>query len=116
MQVELKEFVSETLKQIFAGIEDAQKVCPNGAINPTDIRLMGDKAQGYLHSNYSMLKTIDFDIAVSVSKEKETKGRLGIFVGPIGVGAQGTSDSASSTINRIKFSVPVAFPSSIESK
>jgi len=111
MQVELKEFVSETLKHIFAGVEDAQKACSNGTINPTDIQLMGDKVQGYLHSKYSMLKTIDFDIAVSVSKEKETKGGLGIFVGALGVGTQGTLDSASSTINRIKFSVPVTFPS-----
>jgi len=111
MQVALKEFVSETIKQIFIGIEDAQKACQNGEINPMDVKTMGEKVTGYLHSDYVMLKNIDFDIAVSVSKGTETKGGLGIFVGPLAVGTKGMSDMASSTINRIKFSVPVTFPS-----
>ena len=36
--------------------------------------------------------------------------QLFVFVGPVGIGTQGRSDSSSSSMSRIKFSVPIIYP------
>jgi hypothetical protein len=48
-------------------------------------------------------------MAVTVEKETETKGGLAVFGGAINLGTQGKSGHSDVTVNRIEFSVPVAF-------
>jgi chemotaxis protein CheY-P-specific phosphatase CheC len=111
--MELQQFVSEALKQIVSGISDAQKemVGIKAFINPPDPRYYGVSSQGcHLQYGDSVVQNIEFDVAVTTSEGKETKGGIGIFVGSVGVGTQGKSDSSSMSVSRIKFSVPIAFP------
>ena len=57
------------------------------------------------------MRNIHFDVAVSISESSETKGGIGVFAGPLGpVGSQDQSDVASSSMSRIKFSIPVKLP------
>lgn len=56
-----------------------------------------------------LLEELRIDIAVETKNGTETKGRLAILAGALGVGAEGKSTNESSTINRIKFSVPISF-------
>ena len=94
----LQEFVSESLKQIMTGITNAQTDPANtGTINPIP------------RDGYAATQNIEFDVAVTVSQEKGTKGGIGIFVGAVGVGTQGQSESSNISVSRIKFSVPVKF-------
>ena len=58
--------------------------------------------------------TVEFDIAVTAVDGKETKGGIGIVVGAIGLGSQGRSEERNTSISRIKFKVPIAFPNSKE--
>ena len=54
---------------------------------------------------------VHFDVAVSTSGGTETKGGIGVFVVPGGsVSPQDQSDVASSSMSRIKCSVPVKLP------
>lgn len=53
---------------------------------------------------------LEFDVAVTTQEDSKTKGGIGIFVGSIGIGAQGQSGTSLSEINRIKFKVPLALP------
>ena len=55
-------------------------------------------------------QTVEFDIVVTAIDQDKTKGGLGIFVGGVGVGVQGQIDALNSTVNRIRFSVPIYFP------
>ncbi len=110
MAVKLKDFVSGTLKNIIVGVEDAQKASKEkGAIiNPRDY--FEDHTKKHIYQAGRLVEHVEFDVAVTTSEEKESKGGLGVFVAGIGVGAQGKSDSLSSSVSRIKFSVPVVLP------
>ena len=98
--MELKDFIAETLKQIISGVRSAQE----SAIE------LGAKINPRGGSVVEMRK-VHFDIAVSTSEGTETKGGIGVVVGPVGsVGSQDQSDVASSSMSRLRFSVPVKLP------
>ena len=78
----LQDFISETLVQITEGVKAAQtKIAVSGAmINPKEMAMdnsvpywRGEKA-----GNYLVGQTIEFDIAVVASEEKNIKGGMGI--------------------------------------
>ena len=102
----LKEFVSETLKEIIAGIKDAQVfaaendacINPNqfGALtSPRHILDMGD-------GTVSVVQPVQFDVCVTHTKKGT--GKLGIEI------VSGNKESIKGTESRIKFSVAVSLP------
>ena len=107
--MKLKDFVAETLKEIIDGVIEAQKhySANGGVINSGDIE--GPKVGTDRHTGVP-LQSVEFDVAVTTTEGTETKGGIGVFVGPIGLGSQGKSDSANSSVSRIKFSIPVILP------
>jgi len=112
--MELKDFVKETLSQIIDGVMSAQEyVADKGAkINPTFPPFGRDKVGEALYDEKTRTfsQNIKFDVAVTVSEGAKTKGGIGIFVGEIGIGAQGQSTASNQSMSRISFSVPVVFP------
>ena len=98
--MELKDFIEETLKQIISGVRSAQEnaIELGAKINPRG-------------GSVVEMRNVHFDVAVGTSKETETKGGIGVVVVPGGsAGSQDQSDVASSSMSRIKFSVPVKLP------
>lgn len=104
--MDLRDFVSGTLKEIIAGVKDAQEYAlENGAcVNPTEFGTLAkpehviDMGDGKL----SIVQPISFDICVSDKRTKSGKGGIEIVSG----GYEGTK----ATENRVKFSVAVALP------
>ena len=111
--MELKDFVKETLSQIIDGVKLAQEyVADKGAkINPGFPPMYQDKGGQsiYDRDTSTFSQNIKFDIAVTVSEGTKTKGGMGIFVGEIGIGAQGQSNASNQSMSRICFSVPIVF-------
>jgi len=111
----LKDFVEETINQIASGVVAAQKhatgtesgviINPKGTTTSTrgQLILSNDKTA-------RSVQEIDFDVAVTVSDGTTTRGGIGVFVGPVGLGAQGKSEATNQSVSRIKFSVPIMFP------
>jgi hypothetical protein len=98
--MELQDFIAETLKQIISGVRRAQE----SAID------LGAKVNPRGGSIVEM-RNVHFDVAVSTSEGTEKKGSIGVSVGPVGsVGPQDQSDVASSSMSRIRFSVPLKLP------
>ena len=97
--MKLEDFVAETLKQVVAGVKNAQGPAKeNGAyISP------------FIQRNETTT-SIDFDVEVTTSDATETEGGIGVFVGAIGLGSKGKSDSSTVSVNRIKFSIPLFLP------
>lgn len=110
----LSEFVSTALQQVIAGIQEAQdKVSGDGEINPHIWMAQRPEAnkQNILESNSGKwIHMVEFDVAVTVAESTGTKGGIGLVVGPVALGSRGESNAESSTVSRIKFEVPVAFP------
>ncbi len=98
--MKLQEFVSETLKEVIAGVREAQAYArDNGAqisVSP--------------HRGYRPIKEVEFDVAVTSTDTSETQAGAGVFVAVLGIGAKGKSDTSDSCVSRIRFSVPIALP------
>jgi hypothetical protein len=117
--MELKEFVSQTLTQIFEGIREAQNKFVDreqGEINPaTKISVDDNQKHGRLMTQgLGIIQHIDFDVAVTATEGTETNGRIGIFTGVIGLGSQGQSATSNNVVSRIKFQVPVTLPQPVK--
>jgi hypothetical protein len=111
--MELKDFVSETLKQVMEGVKVAQKFSKEsgGKINPKGIYTTSTTSHPQLYTtDNELVQVIEFDVAVTATESDKAKGGIGIFVGAFGIGAQGESGNQNSAINRIQFKVPIILP------
>jgi len=111
--MKLNDFVTETLKKIIDGITDAQKYysTKGGNVNPSGLTYRTNEGiQMWNYQTYQTAQMIDFDSAVTTAEGTETKGGIGVFVGPLGLGSQGKSDASNTSVSRIKFSVPIFLP------
>jgi hypothetical protein len=109
--MELKEFVSETLVQILAGVQDAisrRLAAPGslGAINP--VFGLDAGAAGPDH-----IQKVEFDVAVTVTDKAGGGGKAGIKVFSIELGGEAGKSTEQSIVSRIKFAVPVIPPVSV---
>jgi hypothetical protein len=109
--MELKDFVSETLKHVMEGVKMAQEKAAElgGAVNPIGFIITQASVPRSMQGDL-VAHVINFDIVVSTHDTDKAKGGVGIFVGDIGVGVRGEAESQSTAVNRIQFSVPVYLP------
>ena len=110
----IQEFLKETLVQISKGIEEAQNELTDsgGRVNPalsTGQSTLQNKG-GLVTKQGNLVYDVNFDIAISVSDETDTKAGAGIFVASIGVGVQTADSYSSSKVSRIQFKVPISYP------
>jgi hypothetical protein len=117
--MELKDFVRESLVQISNGISEASEELKDTSahINPKNVYVNSDNRQNYGRlvndkSYYPVVELIEFDVAVHASEGTETNGKIGISIGSIGLGVGGKSQESNRSESRIKFKVPVTFPTS----
>jgi len=115
----LQAFISETLKEIIAGVKEAQEYAAsqNAKVNPSARHIGGAKSPVLVDdSTLEHLQNVEFDVAVTSTEGSTTEAGAGIFVAAIGMGAKGKSDTSSSSISRIKFSVPLGLPTQYKTK
>lgn len=107
----LKDFIQETLAQIMEGVAaadgDARKL--GGMVNPNGLDL-ANKGMRLMQTGARHGQMIDFDVAVVSTESRETKGGIGVFLGPAGAGSAGQSGKTNEPTSRIRFSVPVILP------
>ena len=113
--MELQTFVKESLKQLVAGVADAQAECDalGARINPRGLTYHKSEQDSIFFDELSgtVAEPVEFDVAVSAGDSTGTKGGAGIVVGPIALGTQGKSQSQNSSVSRIKFRMLVMLPS-----
>ena len=113
--IKLQTFVKESIHQIVQGIAEAQECCKetDALINPSGLSYRKTQNQPLFWDPRSgrVAERVEFDIEVTATDEKETKGGIGIFVGPVSLGTQGQSGKEMSASNRIKFGTFVVLPS-----
>lgn len=114
----LQEFVTQTLVQIAAGIKeaDAPLKAVGAIVNPRHVQgAHADKSNvyGYIAQKQEFLRaihTVEFDVAVTATEDKQTKGGIGVVVGAIALGSQGRSGESNTSVSRLQFRIPVALP------
>lgn len=114
--MDLKEFVSETLKQIFEGVTTAQDEVKamGGRINPN---LICNNATNIASPNMvipgevsTTVTNVDFDVALTVTETSGKAGKAGLTVWSMGAGVEGSSQTTNSTVSRVKFLVHAVLP------
>lgn len=113
--MELKTFISETLKHIIDGVDDAQRYVEytqlSMAINPKGgSSVPSSSTSNFIYTDYGLAAVVDFDIAVTTTETGSAEGGAGIFVGAFSLGARTGMESSSNSISRIKISIPVFLP------
>lgn len=110
--MKLDDFVAETLKQIIKGVVAAQEFgnSQNAKVNPITARIHAS-TEGHAFCNETgvPLQHVAFDVAVTVSEEQLSSGEH-TTIGSISVSPVNSSSTQNSSINRIKFEVPVLLP------
>ena len=104
--MELREFVKETLVQIISGVADAQ----SSAEVESTRSAVAPSGQGTSDRD-TLNQDVTFDVALTTTDKSLTKGGVGVFVGAIGLGSQGQSDSSRLSLSRVQFTVPIYLPS-----
>jgi len=110
--MELKEFVSETLTQIIAGVKKAQdKNNGDDLINPK-IAIHGDKGNSIAGevNNRNVVHDVQFDVAVTAIDSDSSKAKIGVVSGIFNAGAEGKTENKNSSVTKIKFTVPIIYP------
>lgn len=113
--MKIKDFITESLKEIAEGIRQAQDEV-HAIINPGRLDEVDQKTPDhnskFLIANKTMgrlAQVVDFDVAVTVSEESTREGGTGLMVVGIGLGIKGGNNVSTSSVSRIKFSIPVVF-------
>jgi hypothetical protein len=105
--MELQNFVAETLKQVAAGIKDAQAADTGAWICPP----LGSNESGKAVERESVaVQFVQFDVAVTVEDQSSVQAGGRIKVLSFAMGAEGTDASKNSQISRIRFQIPVRWP------
>lgn len=112
--MELQEFITETLTQIVAGINDANEKLKDqdsfvpDAISqtPKDHEYMGYHCGNSFH----LLTNIHFDISIDVSETTNKEKKAGLCIHSSGVGIGKNNAECQSTGQNIKFTLPLAIP------
>jgi hypothetical protein len=109
--MELQEFIEATLIDIIQGIKNAQSKAANAGaiINP---RYAGDaNRKTFINKVEHSVYDVDFRIILTSYEGKENKKGIGVFLSPVGIGANAKSDIHSENTTNVSFSVPVIYPS-----
>ena len=115
--MELKDFIRESFVQIAKGIEEANEELKDTSaiINPDNVYVNGDDRKNYgrlsTDKNFNrIVEAVEFDVAVSAGDASEAGGKFGIKVGAIEIGANGKEQETNKAESRIKFKIPMVFP------
>ena len=122
MNIQLKDFIRETLVQIVSGIREAQKHADTSGslISPASIEPSptDDKVYGYLYPPEQMrsayrpiVHLTKFDVAVVASEQNDSGGKVGVSVLSITADFKGGSGASKTSESRITFGVPIVLPS-----
>lgn len=117
--MELREFVAETLKELIAGVKDAQQFAKeNGALISPNLKVYQNSIGNSSHPVYygsdgvtnHIMQVIEFDIAVTTATKDTEKGGIGVVSAILNAGVSSENQDTASEVSRIKFTIPVMFP------
>ena len=115
--MELREFVHASLVDIVTAVQDADGEIKNvgGMLNPGR-RSMTSGQSVSREVGLLPIQEVEFDVAVTASKSRGTEAKAGIEVVGIslGLGGKASAQSEAVSVSRLKFSVPLVFPSSVK--
>jgi hypothetical protein len=121
--MELQQFIEQTLVRIAKGIAGANKslkedssLKDSGAVvSPAHIANVGLRpgafGDKFERDCEPIVHLIQFDVAVTATSGTATSGGVGVKLAVVDLGTKGQSDRKDTNESRIKFGIPMVFPS-----
>lgn len=109
--MELKDYISETISNVILGIKDAQKKIEKsgGYINPV-IQRYGNNESKHLARGARTIEEVEFEIVLKLEEAQGSGAKINVFSGLFGGSIKAQSQESNQSMNKIKFSVPIAYP------
>ncbi|MER8744182.1 hypothetical protein NKH54_13970 [Mesorhizobium sp. M1004] len=108
--MDLDEFISETMRQILAGVTKVQETDLGKNVNAALHVVLGSNLS--VIPEYGVFARVDFDVAVTAESSVGGKGSIRVW----GLGAEGGKDSRSQSVSRVVFAVPLRLPDGDQSR
>ncbi|CAK4074085.1 hypothetical protein [Vibrio sp. 16] len=103
--MELRTFISETLKDIMGGVHDAQTEVEFGEIvSHTNENL------SVIETGLTSFQSIDFEVSVNVVENAGSEAKLNVVAAVINGNVKGNSSNSSGHSAVLNFKVPVKMP------
>ncbi|MRK22944.1 hypothetical protein [Pseudomonas sp. JG-B] len=118
--MELKDFIANSLCEIAEGILDANERLKgtDAIISPAHFQAFSTGAQAYGRTlgnteskSTRIVEKVDFDVAIAVEAGTSKNAGLKISIAAVGINTGGELKDKKGTASRIKFSIPMVFPS-----
>ena len=113
INMELKEFIKETLTQIALGISEAQEsLHESGAILAPQLTLRNETSYSVRNDDFGRqaVHEIKFNLGVSVQQKEGNKSVIGVVTGLFSAGGQSQSEKMKECLSSIEFSIPIVYP------
>lgn len=108
--MELKEFIKGVLSDITESIKESQEELQNGSIiNPTASKSEANCVA--IDKRYYRLQEVQFDVLVVAGNESVSSANGGVNIKIASIGANGHDKTTEEKTSRIKFSIPIIYPS-----
>lgn len=114
MSIQLNTFIAETLQGIVEGIVAAQQKLEgqNTTVNPLNVASPSKNISIVSYaSQQATVQLIDFELSLAETGSNQAGARIGVIFSSIGLGAGAKTEATTSAVNKVKFSVPIIFPS-----
>lgn len=111
--MKLEDFIAESLIQIVNGVRRAQKdLKGTGArVSPQMRMTLKEHTIGNAEMDGGQpVSNVEFDVLVTATEGKGSKGGVGVVVGIVGLGTQAQSDAKQGQESRLKFKIPILLP------
>ncbi|EJG1583130.1 hypothetical protein CIF45_RS23100 [Vibrio parahaemolyticus] len=103
--MELRTFISETLKDILGGVHDAQSEIEYGEIVPHTRENLS-----VIETGLTSFQSIDFEVSVNVVENAGSEAKLNVVAAVINGNVKGNSSNSSGHSAVLNFKVPVKMP------
>ena len=104
--MELRDFISKTLQDIIAGVQDAQSKSPPGTVVPAGIKAM----KSTVDSGVSQLQSVQFEVTVRADERSGSEARLSVVSVVLGGSVKGESGKTGGHAATLRFHVPILLP------
>ena len=121
--MELKDFIKSSLCQIAEAILEANEELggTDAVVNPTRMQTHTNNSQAYGRtvkdeddtylSKTRIVEKVEFDVSVTTDAETQANGGVKISIASVSFKAGGQSNDKAGSESRIKFAIPMVFPS-----
>ena len=95
----LQDFIKTAISEIVAGVAEAGDLAQKHGGRAGAMELYGHVKDNKVMTDEQSrpITTVDFDIALTEGSSKDTKGGIGVYLGAVGLGSQGSSHGETST-------------------